>query len=201
MSSATAACKTVHVSPSPHDSDGVILSQSGLLTHDQGQMLSAEVTLLEMNEAEYTHLQHLFEVSMETQALDPGRTDGRAQPAPQLMSTSSASSFLAAQAIDLSTSTDECSVTIRQPGEKTPAAYGEVPALVLAKVNSDESLTEPTAKMRPIMQRNSSARVCLEKRFMTIFQQSVEPREAVAYPQMQKYMDTSRANSFEVCCP
>lgn len=164
MSSFSLACKTIHVSPSPSfrdhtcDSAGVILSQSGCLTHEQGQMSGTELTLMEMSEVEYSHLQHLIQAHVETQAAPSHGPNASSHPATM-------SPFTTTQAIDLSTSTDEQCLVM--PEEKTPASYGEVPGFVLAKVSGEDSPTEPLGKSSTSSHKRSrsAARVCLEKRF------------------------------------
>ncbi|XP_040008676.1 uncharacterized protein LOC120803811 isoform X2 [Xiphias gladius] len=232
MSAFSSAFKSIHVSPSPSsrdltcDSVGLILSQGGCLTHDQGQMLGTELGLMEMTEVEYTHLQHLIQAHMEAQAGPPDGPDARPHPASVRATDATGSTMISpvttTQAIDLSTSTDEHCLVM--PGEKTPASYGEVPGFVLARVRGEESPTKPPANSSTSSQKQSrsAARVCLEKRFnavsadsarqkdiqsavlsnfLTILQQSAEAQEAVIHPQMQKWMKTDRANPFEVSSP
>ncbi|XP_053173966.1 transcription factor-like 5 protein [Scomber japonicus] len=229
MSSFSSACKTIHVSTSPSsrehpcDSVGVILSQGGCLTYDQGQIMGPELSLMEMTEVEYTHLQHLIQAQMEAQAAPPDGPDVRSHPAAMTAKdTVVMSPFPTTQAIDLSTSTEEHCLVM--PGESTPASYGEVPGFVLARIRGENGPTEsPTNSSTPSQKRSrSAARVCLEKRFntmcadtprqqdiqsavlsnfLTMFQQSAEAQEAVIHPQMQKWMKTDRANPFEVTSP
>ncbi|XP_062315248.1 transcription factor-like 5 protein isoform X1 [Osmerus eperlanus] len=76
------ACKTVRMSPQSAqyncDSVGVIVSQTGCVTEDQGQILNTELNLLEMTDVEYTHLQHIIQTHMESQTADPdGSGDSR----------------------------------------------------------------------------------------------------------------------------
>ncbi|XP_044068462.1 transcription factor-like 5 protein isoform X2 [Siniperca chuatsi] len=235
MSSFSSACKTIHASSSPSfiehtcDSVGVILSQGGCLTHDQGQMLGmlgTELGLMEMSEVEYTHLQHLIQAHMEAQAAPPDGPDARSHPATLMGKDATGSTvispFTTTQAIDLSTSTDEHCLVM--PGEKTPASYGEVPGFVLARVRGEDSPTEPHDNSSTSSQKRSrsAARVCLEKRFntmsadtprqqdiqsavlsnfLTMLQQSAEAQEAAIHPQIQKWMKTDRANPYEVSSP
>ncbi|KAA8590839.1 transcription factor-like 5 protein isoform X1 [Etheostoma spectabile] len=217
------SCKTL-VSPSSKencDPVGVILSQSGCLTHDHGQMLVPELGLMEMSEFEYTHLQHLIQAHMDAHVAPP---DARSHPATVMVKDDTGSTmvspFMTAQAIDLSTSTDDHCLVM--PGEKTPVSYGEVPGFVLAKIRSENSPTEPHTNDSTSSQKRSAARVCLEKRFnsmsadtprqqdiqsavvsnfLTILQHSAEAQEAVIHPQMHKWMKADRANSFEVSSP
>lgn len=148
------------MSPSPSsgdhtcDSAGVILSQGGGLTHEQG----IELTLMEMSEVEYSHLQHLIQAQVETQAAPSHGPNASSHP-------TMISPFTTTQAIDLSTSTDEQCLVM--PGEKTPANYGEVPGFVLAKFSGEDSPTEPRGKSSTSSDKRSrsAARVCLEKRF------------------------------------
>ncbi|XP_070767303.1 transcription factor-like 5 protein [Enoplosus armatus] len=232
MSFFSSACKTIHASPSPSfrehtcDSVGVILSQGGCLTHDQGQMLGTELGLMEMSEGEYTHLQHLIQAHMEAQAAPPDGPDARSHPATVMGKDGTGSTVISplttTQAIDLSTSTDEHCLVM--PGEKTPASYGEVPGFVLARVRDGVSPTESRANSSTSSQKRSrsAARVCLEKRFntmsadtprqqdiqsavlsnfLTMLQQSAEAQEAVIHPQMQTWVKTDRANPFEASSP
>ncbi|XP_029291314.1 LOW QUALITY PROTEIN: transcription factor-like 5 protein [Cottoperca gobio] len=228
MSSIPSACNTLQVSPSSRehtcDPVGLILSQSGCLTHDHGPMLGPELGLMEMSEVEYTHLQHLIQTHVEAHIAPPDLLDARSHPSPTEMVKDATEStvlspYMTSQAIDLSTSTDEhCQV---MPGEKTPASYGDVPGFVLARVRGEDS---PTANSSTSSQKRSrsAARVCLENRFntmsadtprqqdiqsavlsnfWTILQQSVEAQEAAVHPQMHKWMKTDRANPFDVSSP
>uniref|UniRef100_A0A3B4VLW8 BHLH domain-containing protein n=1 Tax=Seriola dumerili TaxID=41447 RepID=A0A3B4VLW8_SERDU len=226
MSAFSSACKTIPVSPSSRehtcDSVGLILSQGGCLSHDQGQMLGTELSLMEMTEVEYTHLQHLIQAQVEAQAGSPDGPDARGHPATVTVKDATGSTvispFTTTQAIDLSTSTDEHCLVM--PGEKTPASYAEVPGFVMARIRGENSPSEPPASSRTssLKRSRSAARVCLEKRFntvsadtprndiqsavltnfLTILQQSAEAHEAVIHPQMQKWMKTDRPNPFEV---
>nr|XP_020466368.1 transcription factor-like 5 protein [Monopterus albus] len=229
MSSFYSACKTFRVSSSPSsreytcDTVGLILSQGGCLMHEQGQMLGSEHDLLEMTELECSHIQHLIQGHTEAQG---GTPDARSHPDWVLSkhATGSAvtSPFIAAQAIDLSTSIDEhCQV---MPGEKTPATYGEVPGFVLARIRDEDSPNDPPADSSTFSQKRSrsAARVCLEKRFntmsadmprqqdmhsavlgnfLTILQQSAEAQEAVIHPQMQRSMKVDKTNTLAVSSP
>nr|XP_033484563.1 transcription factor-like 5 protein [Epinephelus lanceolatus] len=226
MSSSPPACKTLHVSPlsREHTCDpvGVILSQGGCFTHEHGQMLGPEVSLMEMSETDYTHLQHLMQAHMEAYIAPPDLPDARSQLATVMVKdTTVISPCMSTQAIDLSASTDDhCLVT---PGEKTPASYGEVPGFVLARVKDVDSPTVAHAHSKTSSEKRSisAARVCLEKRFntmcadtprqqdthsavlrnfLTILQQSAETQEAVIHPQLQTWMRTERAN-VEVSSP
>ncbi|XP_070825678.1 transcription factor-like 5 protein [Chaetodon trifascialis] len=225
MSSFSSACKTIHVSPSASfrehtgESAGVILSQGGCLTHDQGNMIKTELGLMEISEVEYTQLQHLIQAHMEAQAATPDGPDARSHPATVATGSTVISPFTTTQAIDLSTSADEHCVVM--PGEKTPASYGEVPGFVLARVRGEESPNESLTNSSTSSQKRSrsTARVCLEKRFNTVsadiprqqdihsavfnnfftLLQSAEAHEAVLHP--QKWVTTDRANPFEVSSP
>ncbi len=172
MSSSSSACKTTHASPSfrepPSDSAGVTLGQGGCFTHDQWQMLGTE---FEMSEAEYTHFQHFGPCGGAPCASSCYCIDARSPPtgmpkdAPE---SAVISTITTAQAIDLSTSTDEnCQL---MPGEKTPASYGDVPGFVLARVKGENSLSEPhdNRSTSPQKRARSATRVCLEKRFNTM---------------------------------
>lgn len=174
MSSFSSASKTIHVSPSsssrehPCDSSvGVILSQSGCLTYDQGQMMGTELGLMEMTEVEYTHLQHLIQSHVEAHTAPPDVSDVRSA-AVMVKDTTVISPLASTQAIDLSTSTEEHCLVMT--GENTPASYGEVPGFVLARVRGENSLTESPANSSTSSQKRSrsAARVCLEKRFNTM---------------------------------
>ncbi|XP_070695375.1 transcription factor-like 5 protein [Pempheris klunzingeri] len=220
MSIFSSACKTSYVPPSPPSTDhscdpvGLIFSQGGCLIHDQGQLLGADVGLMEMPEVEYTHLQHLIQAHLEAQAAPPEGPDTRSHPATVMVKDTPASTaispFRATQAIDLSTSSDDHCLVL--PGEKTPASYGEVPGFVLARVRGEDSPTELCANSSTSPQKRSrtAARVCLEKRFntvsadtprhfLTLLQQSAEAQEAVINPEIQKWMKTDRP--FEVLSP
>ncbi|KAM6981606.1 uncharacterized protein LKV04_012355 [Tautogolabrus adspersus] len=216
MSSLFSSYKTIHVSPSyrEHACDSEGVSQSGCLTHDQGQMLGPELGVVEMSEVDYSHLQHLIQSQMETQAASQDGTDVKTPPDPDIDEDTTGSNVISpyttTQAIDLSTSTDEHSLLM--PGEKTPASFGEVPGFVLARMRGEDSTTEPRTNSSISSQKRSAARVCLETRFNTmsadtprhflaILQQSSENQEAVTHSQMQKWMKTDRANPFEVSCP
>lgn len=170
------ASKTIHVSPPPSfrehtcDSAGMILSQSGCLAHEQGHMSGGELTLMEMSEVEYSHLQHLIQAHLEAQAVPSHGLNARSHSATM-------SPFASSQAIDLSTSTDEHCLVM--PGEKTPAPYGEVPGFVLAKVRGEDSPTEPRAESSASSEKQSrsGARVCLEKRFNTMSPDTARPQD------------------------
>ncbi|XP_029135362.2 transcription factor-like 5 protein [Labrus bergylta] len=208
--------KTLHVSPSyrEHTCDSEEVSQSVCLTHDQGQMLGPELGVVEMSEVDYSHLQHLIQSQMETQAAPRDGSDARAPPDADVDEDTTGSPVISpyttTQAMDLSTSTDEPSLLM--PGEKTPASFGEVPGFVLARMRGEGNTTEPRTNSSISSQKRSAARVCLETRFntvsadtprhfLTILQQSSENQEAVTHSQMQKWMKTDRANPFEVSCP
>lgn len=171
MSVFSSAYKTIHGSSSssprehPSDSAGVILSHGGCSTYDQGQMTGAELSLMEMTEVEYTHLQHLIQAQMEGQATPP---DVRSHPAVLANDALMMSPFPSNQAIDLSTSTEEHCVVM--PGESTPTSYGEVPGFVLARIRGENGPTEspPNSSTSAQMRSRSAARVCLEKRFNTM---------------------------------
>ncbi|XP_071750736.1 transcription factor-like 5 protein [Centroberyx gerrardi] len=234
MSTFSTACKTVHVSPSSReyscDSVGMIVSQSGCMTHDPGQILGTELNLMEMTEVEYTHLQHIIQTHMEAQAADPDGSDVRCHPTTATTKDAAVSIVISpsptTQAIDLSTSTEEQSLMSSLPGEKTPTTCGEVPVSVLARVRREVNVTQaepPANSSTSLLTRpHPSARVCLEKRFncvpgdiprqqdaqsavlsnfLTIFQQSAEAQEAVIHPQMQKWMRCDRANPIELSNP
>uniref|UniRef100_A0A667ZI55 BHLH domain-containing protein n=1 Tax=Myripristis murdjan TaxID=586833 RepID=A0A667ZI55_9TELE len=173
MSAFSTACKGISVSPSSReyscDSLGVMVGQSGCMALDQGQILSTELSLAEMTEIEYTHLQHVVQTHMEAQAADPDGSDARFHISEDASGSIVVSLSPTTQAIDLSTSTEEQSLMSGLPGEKTPTTFGEVPASVLARAQSEVGVTqaEPPANSsnssssRPY----STARVCLEKRF------------------------------------
>lgn len=178
MSSFSSACKTIHVSPSHSfrehscDSVGVILGQGGSLTHDQWQLLGTELSLMEMSEIEHSHFQHLIQTQMEAQGVPAHGADARSPLAAVMVKDATEPTVMSpittAEAIDLSTSTDENCLVM--PVEKTPAAYGEVPGFVLARVRGEDSPTEPRANRSTSSQKRcrSAARVCLETRFNTV---------------------------------
>ncbi|KAM4610597.1 transcription factor-like 5 protein [Polymixia lowei] len=125
MSTFSTACKTVHISPSSRecnsDSIGVIVSQSGSGTHDQGQVFGTDLSLMEMTEVEYTCLQHIIQTHMEAQGADPDGSDARFHPTilglgglaiqPVTTKSDAGSTVISPsptiQAIDLSTSHNE----------------------------------------------------------------------------------------------
>lgn len=161
------ARQTFHVPPPPssRETSPVTLpvNKGRCLTHDQGQMSGAEVSLTEMTPVEYTNLQHLVQVHMGAPGGPPDGPDVRGHPAAGSLVTSP---WTSSQPIDLSTWTDEhCPVT---SGEKTPGSYGDVPGFVLARIiaeespKNDPSANSSTPSMRPF---RSAAKVCLEKRF------------------------------------
>ncbi|XP_022045461.1 transcription factor-like 5 protein isoform X1 [Acanthochromis polyacanthus] len=223
MSFSTAS-KTIHVPSSSReqtcDSVGLILSQGGCLTYDQGQMLGSELGLMEMSEVEYSHLQHLIQADMEAQARRPHCPDARSYPAAVVVKDVPESAvicpFTATQAIDLSTSSDDHCLVM--PGQRTPASYGDVPGFVLAKIRGEESTSEVLANSSKTSQKRSgsAARVCLEKRFNTVSadtprQQDIQSAVlsnfltvlkqtagAVIHPQKQKWMKTVKADCFKV---
>lgn len=151
------------------DSLGVIVGQSGCMALDQGQILSTELSLAEMTEIEYTHLQHVAQTHMEAQAADPDGSDARFHISEDASGSIVVSLSPTTHAIDLSTSTEEQSLMCGLPGEKTPTTFGEVPASVLARAQSEVGVTqaEPPAisSISSSSRPYSAARVCLEKRF------------------------------------
>ncbi|KAM9342431.1 uncharacterized protein KZ484_015155 [Pholidichthys leucotaenia] len=222
--SCSSACKSVHVASSSGEPacDSVRFSES--LTHDQGQISGSELGLMEMTEVEYSHLQHIIQTHMEAQAEPPDDPDASFQSSTEVVKQGTGSTVVSpltsVQAIDLSSSTSEDHGMV-MPVEKTPTSYGEVPGFVLARIRSEESLTERPAAGRTSTQSRSrsAARVCLEKRFDTLsadmsghqdiqsallshfltkFQQSADTQEAVAHLEMQKWIKTDRAKPFEV---
>ncbi|XP_029912586.1 transcription factor-like 5 protein [Myripristis murdjan] len=230
MSAFSTACKGISVSPSSReyscDSLGVMVGQSGCMALDQGQILSTELSLAEMTEIEYTHLQHVVQTHMEAQAADPDGSDARFHISEDASGSIVVSLSPTTQAIDLSTSTEEQSLMSGLPGEKTPTTFGEVPASVLARAQSEVGVTqaEPPANSsnssssRPY----STARVCLEKRFncmpgdiprpqdaqsavlsnfLTVLQQSTEAQDAAILTPMQKWMRADRAKPIELSKP
>lgn len=170
MSSPSSAYKALSTSPLSrgHNSDlvGHILSQGPCMT--QEQMLDSELSLTEMTETEYSHLQHFIQAQMEAHTGPLDGTDARPHPATvmvrDVIGSTEISPKASTQAIDLSLSSDHC---LLMQGEKTPVTYGEVPDFVLAKIRAEESPIVPPAKGRTTSQKQSkpSARVCLEKRF------------------------------------
>ncbi|XP_008280107.1 transcription factor-like 5 protein [Stegastes partitus] len=220
----TSASKTIHVPSSSRehvcDSVGLILNQGGCLTYEQGQMLGPELGLIEMAEAEYSHLQHLFQADMEAQAGRPHCLEVRSNPAAVVVKEATGSTvisqFTTTQAIDLSTSSDGHCLVL--PGLKTPSPYGDVPGFVLARIRGEERKSEVPANSSKTLQNRtgSAARICLEKRFNTMCadtprQQDIhsavltnfltvlkQSAEAVIHPEKQKWMRTDRADSFKV---
>ncbi|XP_029994668.1 uncharacterized protein LOC115422452 [Sphaeramia orbicularis] len=232
MSAFSTSCKTVHMSPSPSSTEhtcesvGLILSQGGFLTHDQGQVLGTELGLMEMTEVEYTHLQHFIQADMDMQAAASDGPDGRSYSDTVITKDAPGSAvvslFSTAEAIDLSTSTDEHNLVM--PGERTPSSSGKVPSFVLAKIRDDDSQNEPPANINMSSPKRtcSAARVCLEKRFnsicadtpkqqdvqaavlsncLAILQQSAGAQDTDKHPQKQKWMKTDRTNAFETSSP
>ncbi|XP_019907148.3 transcription factor-like 5 protein isoform X2 [Esox lucius] len=122
------ACKTIHMSPAaglynPATVE-MIVSQNDLVPNDQGQILGTEFNLMEMTEVEYTHLQHIIQSHIETQAggtEDSG--DARfnntiftvCSPAPQQAATTCEAEFQTKSPKDTpadATSTDEQQLTL-----------------------------------------------------------------------------------------
>ena len=136
------------------------------MTQEQGQVLGFEFGLMDMTEVEYSHLQHFIQAHMEVQAGPPDGPDSRAHSGTVIVTDAAVDSpVTSSQAIDLSTSCDDHNQVMS--GEKTPVSYGEVPTFVLARIRSDESLSETPAKGRTSSKKpyRSTTRVCLEKRF------------------------------------
>lgn len=174
MSFFSSLCKTTHASPissfREHTCDcaAVVLSQTGCLTPEQGQMSGTEPSLMEM--VEYSHLQHLPQTHVEAQVGPSGVSNTRFTLMDKdALGNKIISSTTASQAIDMSTTTDEQYQEML--GERTPASYGEVPGFVLARVSREDSPTSADAKSSTSSHKRpgSAARVCLEKRFNTIF--------------------------------
>lgn len=133
-------------------------------------MSKTEVTL-EMSDAEISHLKRLIQVDTETHAEYCHGPNASHRPAAVMLRDASGSitisTLMSTQAVDLSASTDDQSL---MPGEQTPACYGEVPGLVLAKIICEDSPTVPPAKRRTYSHVGfrSAAKVCLDKRFRTM---------------------------------
>lgn len=148
------------------DSAGLFLNQGGCVNQKQGQVLCSELGLMDMTDVEYSHLQHFFQAHMDVQAGPPDGPDARIHPATAIVTnTKEMSPLTSTQAIDLSTSNDDhCEA---MSGEKTPVSYGEVPSSVLARIRSEESLSETPVKGRTSSEKlsRSTTKVCLEKRF------------------------------------
>ncbi|CAL8325236.1 unnamed protein product [Merluccius merluccius] len=112
--------------------------------HEMGQLLGAEINLMEMTEIEYTHLQHLLlQTHMEGQAADPDGLDLRfpttifgvsvtAQPAATKPDTGSVKTFPSptVQAIDLSTSNDEQCASVPDPRLGETVDIGELDMVI-----------------------------------------------------------------------
>ncbi|XP_055021899.1 uncharacterized protein LOC110164466 [Boleophthalmus pectinirostris] len=151
-----------HSSPGKaHGYDHMVLNQSDFLSHDQVQMLGPELNLTEMSEGEYTHLQHIIQTHMETQA---EVSDMSADQNTSMDKDTVMSPLPTIQAIDLSIISDGREVIL--PGEKTPP-YGEVPGFVLAKIRGEDT-TSGTGSLPSHRKGPSTTRVCLEKRFNSI---------------------------------
>ncbi|KAG7519529.1 transcription factor-like 5 protein isoform X1 [Solea senegalensis] len=203
------------------DSVGQMLSQGGCLTHDLGQMMGSESSLMKMTEVEYTHLQHLIQTQLEAQAGPPDGSGVHGHPATVMVKDPTASTGLSAstttQAIDLSTSNE-----LVMQGDKTPGPYGEVPGFVLARITGKGSLTKLHVNSRTssLRQPRSAVRVRLEKRFksmsadspkdvqsvvlsnvFTLFQQSAEAQEAAIHPKMQNWLKTEGATPVVASSP
>ncbi|XP_004070954.1 transcription factor-like 5 protein [Oryzias latipes] len=222
MSSLSSSCKTAHPSPSvrehPGDSVELILTPSGSVTQDQGQMLSSDLGLIDMTEAEFSDLQHFIRWRAEAQAGPVEGPDTRPRSAGVVVKGAANSTVVSplksTQAIDLSVSSDDhCLLT---SVEKTPS-HGEVPGSVLARINREDSPATPLGKFRRISPKESlsSARVCLEKRFnsmcpdttgqpdihptllsslLTAFQQSAVAEETAINPQRSKWATADGEN-------
>ncbi|RVE70776.1 hypothetical protein OJAV_G00067840 [Oryzias javanicus] len=223
MSSLSSSRKTTLASSSAreHASDSVelILTQSGFVTQDQGEILTSDLDLIEMTEAESSDLQNFIRGRTETQAGPAEGPDTRPHPTvvtgKDAANSTAVSPLTSTQAIDLSVSSDDhCLLT---SVEKTPVSYGEVPGFVLARVDMEDSPATPLGKLRRSSQKqfSSSARVCLEKRFnsmcpdttrqpnshptllsslLTAFQQSAEAEETASNPQRSKLVKPDREN-------
>ncbi|KAJ8016259.1 hypothetical protein DPEC_G00005350 [Dallia pectoralis] len=162
------ACKTILMSPAaglynPATVE-VIVSQNDLVSNDHGQSLGTELNLMEMTEVEYTHLQHIIQSHMETQAggtVESGEVRFNntiftvGSPAPQTATTTCEAEYETRSSKDTpadATSTEEQQhapgasnngqvlkmVLVSEgnvmSGERTPTTSGEVPSSVLAKV-------------------------------------------------------------------
>uniref|UniRef100_A0A3B3BK56 BHLH domain-containing protein n=1 Tax=Oryzias melastigma TaxID=30732 RepID=A0A3B3BK56_ORYME len=223
MSSLSSSCKTALASSSvrEHASDSVelILTPSGFVTQDQGQMLTSDLGLIEMTEAEYSDFQNFICGRAATQAGPAEGPDSRPHSTVVIGNdpdnSTAVSPLTSTQAIDLSVSSDDhCLLT---SVEKTPVSYGEVPGFVLARINTEDSPATPLGKLKRSSQKqfSSSARVCLEKRFnsmcpetarqpdipptllnslLTAFQQSAEAEETAINPQRSKWVKPDREN-------
>lgn len=204
MSSLSSSCKTALASSSvrEHASDSVelILTPSGFVTQDQGQMLTSDLGLIEMTEAEYSDFQNFICGRAATQAGPAEGPDSRPHSTVVIGNdpdnSTAVSPLTSTQAIDLSVSSDDhCLLT---SVEKTPVSYGEVPGFVLARINTEDSPATPLGKLKRSSQKqfSSSARVCLEKRFNsmcpeTARQPDIHPTLLNRYFQKQRKKKTS----------
>ncbi|XP_053280007.1 uncharacterized protein LOC128441912 [Pleuronectes platessa] len=145
----------------------------------QGQMLEAELDLMEFSDGQYSHLQRIIPADMEAGTGPDGGLMSRAWPdvrdhpaagtVTDVPGPTLTSPLATTQAIDLSVAPEDHSPVI--PGQKTPASFAEVPAFVLAGMGGDRSPTKVSFKSRASSQvpgQRFSARVCLEKRFNTM---------------------------------
>ncbi|XP_068609710.1 transcription factor-like 5 protein [Brachionichthys hirsutus] len=219
MSSFPTPGKTIHLSFSPPcDSTGGVPSQSGCLIYNHGQMSSSEFSVTGISEVEYTHLQQLVPVHVEAYSGSPEEPGDKSHPAFETIKD--AISLLAAtEAADLSSLAHEHSVATA--GERTPPSHGEVPGYVLARVNNADSPrgSQTSSHAASLMQARSSVRVCLEKRFnsmpdetptrqdvqsvvpdnlLSMLQPSAETQETVARPQMQQLTEAEAVNPFDI---
>uniref|UniRef100_A0AAY5L909 Transcription factor-like 5 protein n=1 Tax=Esox lucius TaxID=8010 RepID=A0AAY5L909_ESOLU len=184
------ACKTIHMSPAaglynPATVE-MIVSQNDLVPNDQGQILGTEFNLMEMTEVEYTHLQHIIQSHIETQAggtEDSG--DARfnntiftvCSPAPQQAATTCEQQLTLGDSNQGQVDFQEFKMVLVSEGnvmsgERTPTTCGEVPSSVLAKVRKAVDMTREhgletydTSSAQLQARPNPPARVRLEKRF------------------------------------
>lgn len=134
--------------------------------------MKKEVTL-KMSEVEISHLQQLINVDRQTYAEECFGPNVAYQPVREIVEDTlgsiTISPLASSEAVDLSASTDGQSLML---GERTPACYGEVPAVVMAKVVCEDSPTTPYAKSRSYPHIGFRSKVCLDKRFCTMSPQT-----------------------------
>ncbi|XP_035014752.1 uncharacterized protein LOC118110794 [Hippoglossus stenolepis] len=145
----------------------------------QGQMLEAELDLMEFTDGQYSHLQRVIPANMEAgtgpdvSLMSRCWPDVRDHPAAVMVTDVTGptvtSPLATTQAIDLSVAPEDHSLV--KPGEKTPSSFVEVPGFVLAGLRGEKSPTKVPVNSRASSQvtgQRFSARVCLEKRFNTM---------------------------------
>lgn len=131
-----------------------------------------------MSEVEISHLQHLIQRDKETYTEECLGPSVRNQPVRVMFQDALGSVTISppvcTQAVDLTASTEEQS---QMSGDRTPACYGEVPAIVLAKVKCQDSPTVAPAKSRTYAHVGFRSKVCLDKRFCTMSPETRRQRD------------------------